>query len=181
MLHKLIEAHQKAQREYAQAADIVERAVAAYEADAASQIKVILYDEEYSVSEGRERLLSIVDGILSNVIREAMPFAIDMSPEFADQFGEFMRRSGAILRARIDAALDAEALAKERFGVTSAETRWKAAHEAERQAIDAVCSYRCVDHNEERDRLRYLIEDRDIISTFAEYAPSLSLAIGDQV
>jgi hypothetical protein len=180
MLSDLIEAHQKAQREYAKAVEINERADAAFEADPASQIKVMLYDKEYCVSEGRERLLSIVDGILSKVIREAMPFAIDMSPEFADQFGEFMQRSGDVLRDRIDAALEAEAQAKDKYGVTASEIRWNAAHEAERAAIDAICAYRCADHKEERDRFRYLIEDRDILSTFAEYAPSLSIALGDQ-
>ena len=126
---------------------------------------------------GREWLRGYADDIIARCRRQ-VPMISNLSPEFAAQFEAFIAATQDALYQKIDEAIDREERRQKDFGLTAAQENWDRLSDAECNAIGAIASYRCKDHDEERRRIAYLISTSSALNSLDEIAPMLIEAVG---
>lgn len=177
MLNDLIEEHKAALVEFEAACEKLDAVGHAWdEWESQNKLMVNLYNISPCVDEGVEWLRHYVDDILRESRRQ-LPFITSMSAEFAEQFNAFICETQATLYARIDEAIAEDERRKEAFGLTAARKHFDDISNAEKTAVNAICAYRCTDHDEERKRLQYLINNAEIMQMIDDFTPLLTQAI----
>ena len=178
MLSELIEAHKNALAQFDTACESLDDVTGAYE-DMRGEHKITLYNATFNVSEGRDWLRDYADNLVDKCGGQ-IPFISAMSPEFAEQFTAFLDTARQSLYDKIDEAIAEDERRQEAFGVTAAKNEWKDKSDAETAALHSICRYRCADHEEERERIRYILECPSAMGccgTFPDLHPVLVSAL----
>lgn len=165
MLSDLIDAHQNAMAQFEKACDDLESVTDQYEvAQAKDRLLLKLHNVSLSVDTGREWLREYVDAEIDKASRQ-MAFINSVSPEFAEQYADFLKSAQADLYARIDEALIEEERRETEFGLTEAREQYDCMSKAENECLEAIYSYCCADHDEERARLQYILSNSSSINS----------------
>lgn len=175
MLNELIEAHKAALSQFEAACEKLEATEKAYEQEPEATIHLL--NMSPCVSEGREYLCEHVDDTLGR-LRRQMPLIEKLSPDFAGKFSTFIDEAQATLYRKIDDALAEEERRQADFGLSAAQADWEAASLAENDAMEALASYHCKDHAEERERLAYVLTCDSIKSAIEDIAPAIIASVG---
>ncbi len=174
-LAQLIEDHRVTVERLEMACDALEQVEAVFAKAPARDCRVQLYHVSAHAIEGRMWLRSFVDDELIGPARKRVSKFIEkMDPEFHTQFEAFLTTTQNQLYSDIDDALEKFETIKADFGLTAAENERVAADDAESEALNAICRYRCANHDEERERLRYILECPSAMGcagSFGELAP----------
>lgn len=158
MLADLIETHKNAMAQFEEACEVLEDIADAYDAaETGNEVKIKLYDIMATVHDNGEWLRDYANEIICKCSKQ-LPFIREQSPEFADQFTDFLAETQTALHLKIEEALAEDERRRDVFGLTAARKRWDDKNTAETEALNAICRYRCANHDEERERLRYILE-----------------------
>ena len=157
MLTNVIEAHKTLADEFETASATLATLETAYEAaQEASPVTVKIGLANFGAFQGEDYLHGVADDVCERLMRNEKTLAA-LSPDFAARFREEVAKIRAELTRAIEAALAEEEARQEKFGLAAARQNWERLDKAERQALRAICRYRCETIADEQARLRYVL------------------------
>lgn len=176
-LAQLIETHKDAVTDFEDACYKLERVEMVYDHKPGKDLKVNIAGIMAHVVIGdEEQMRGFVEMALDDCRKPVGRLLKSVSSDFGVAFEQFLEASKAELYAKIDAALADEAHNQELFGLTAARNNWEAKNAAEKEALTAICAYRCATHDEERKRLRYILQCQSAMAysdSFNDFATEL--------
>ena len=156
-LKKLLAAHKALADEFPTASALLAKIESDYEVSAeANPVTVRIGLANFGAFQGADYLHGVADDVCDRLVRDQQTLAA-LSPDFAAVVREGVAKIRAELRLAIEAALVEEEARQEAFGLAAARRNWERLDQAEREALRAICLYRCATIEDEQARLLYLL------------------------